>query len=75
MLDPRLFRTDIELIKQQLARRAFEFDSAAYEELEAKRKEIQIKTQELQNERNTRSKSIGQRRRHSTVIESDPPFG
>ncbi len=60
MLDPRLFRTDIDLVKRELARRAFDFDSAAYEELEARRKEIQIKTQELQNERNTRSKSIGQ---------------
>ncbi|WP_031432438.1 serine--tRNA ligase [Methylomarinum vadi] len=60
MLDPRLFRTDIDLVKQQLARRAFDFDSAAYEELESRRKEIQVKTQELQNERNTRSKSIGQ---------------
>lgn len=60
MLDPRLFRTDIDLVKQQLARRAFDFDSAAYEELEAKRKEIQVKTQDLQNERNKRSKSIGQ---------------
>ncbi|WP_305908186.1 serine--tRNA ligase [Methylomarinum sp. Ch1-1] len=60
MLDPRLFRTDIELVKQQLARRAFDFDAAAYEALEGRRKEIQVRTQELQNERNTRSKSIGQ---------------
>lgn len=60
MLDPRLFRTDIDLVKQQLARRGFEFDSAAYEALETRRKDIQVKTQELQNERNTRSKSIGQ---------------
>ncbi len=60
MLDPRLFRTDIELVKHQLQRRAFEFDAASYEQLETRRKDIQVKTQELQNERNTRSKSIGQ---------------
>ncbi len=60
MLDPRLFRTDIELVKQQLKRRAIDFDSAAYEELESRRKNIQVKTQDLQNERNTRSKAIGQ---------------
>ena len=44
----------------QLARRAFEFDAGLYADLETRRKEIQVKTQELQNERNTRSKSIGQ---------------
>ena len=60
MLDPRLFRTDIELVKQQLRRRAIDFDSGTYEKLEARRKDIQVKTQDLQNERNTRSKSIGQ---------------
>ena len=60
MLDPRLFRTDIELVKQQLRRRAIDFDSETYEELEVRRKDIQVKTQDLQNERNTRSKSIGQ---------------
>ncbi len=60
MLDPRLLRTDIELVKQQLKRRAIDFDSSAYEALETRRKEIQVKTQDLQKERNTRSKSIGQ---------------
>lgn len=60
MLDPRLFRTDIDNIQQQLARRGFEFDAEGYEALETRRKDSQVKTQELQNERNTRSKAIGQ---------------
>ena len=60
MLDPRLFRNDLDQVKMQLARRAFEFDAGLYADLETRRKEIQVKTQELQNERNTRSKSIGQ---------------
>ena len=60
MLDPRLFRTDLENTQQQLARRSFEFDAESYEALEARRKETQVKTQDLQNERNTRSKAIGQ---------------
>jgi len=60
MLDPRLFRTDIELVKQQLKRRAIDFDAATFEELESKRKDIQIKTQDLQSQRNARSKTIGQ---------------
>jgi len=45
---------------QQLQRRGFQFDAAAYQALEDRRKEVQVKTQELQNERNTRSKAIGQ---------------
>jgi len=60
MLDPRLFRTDLEYVKQQLDRRSYAFDSAAYESLESRRKEVQIKTQELQNEKNKSAKSIGQ---------------
>ncbi len=60
MLDPRLFRTELEYVKQQLDRRSFEFDSTAYEALEARRKEVQIKTQDLQNEKNKSAKSIGQ---------------
>ncbi len=60
MLDPHLFRTDLNAVKQQLDRRSFAFDTAAYEALESRRKTVQIKTQELQNERNKSSKSIGQ---------------
>ena len=60
MLDPRLFRTDLDFVKEQLNRRSFNFDSEFYVDLEARRKDIQVKTQELQNERNSRSKAIGQ---------------
>lgn len=60
MLDPRLIRTQLEEIEAQLARRPFKLDTAAFRGLEAQRKEIQSRTQALQNERNTRSKLIGQ---------------
>ena len=60
MLDPRLFRTDLDFVKEQLNRRSFSFNPESYAELEARRKDVQVKTQELQNERNSRSKSIGQ---------------
>lgn len=60
MLDPRLFRTELDFVTEQLTRRAFAFDPQAYIKLEAQRKDIQVKTQELQNERNSRSKAIGQ---------------
>ncbi|MGD0958500.1 MAG: serine--tRNA ligase [Methylomonas sp.] len=60
MLDPRLFRNEMEQVLQQLQRRNFEFDESAYQALEERRKDIQVKTQNLQNERNNRSKAVGQ---------------
>ena len=60
MLDAKLLRTDLDNIAIQLAKRDFTLDTASLNALEEKRKAIQVKTQDLQNERNTRSKSIGQ---------------
>ncbi len=60
MLDPKLFRTDIEATAAVLAKRGFTLDVTRLKALEEKRKAIQMKTQELQNQRNIRSKSIGQ---------------
>lgn len=60
MLDPHLFRADLDFVKEQLNRRSFSFNSESYTALEARRKDIQVKTQELQSERNSRSKAIGQ---------------
>ncbi len=59
MLDSKLLRTDIEATAAQLARRGFKLDVATLHALEEKRRALQVKTQELQNERNTRAKSIG----------------
>ena len=59
MLDPVLLRGQLENVARQLATRGFELDSAAIEALEARRKAVQVETQELQNTRNTRSKAIG----------------
>ena len=60
MLDPNLLRTDLPALAERLRRsRGFELDVAALESLEAERKRLQVRTQELQNLRNTRSKEIG----------------
>ena len=59
MLDARLLRDDLENTAKRLAQRGFELDTAAFALLEESRKSLQVKTQELQNERNVRSKSIG----------------
>lgn len=61
MLDPVLLRQQpADLAARLKAARGFDLDAAALERLEAERKQIQTRTQELQNLRNTRSKAIGQ---------------
>ena len=59
MLDPKLLRSDLESVAAKLKRRGFELDVAAFSALEEKRKSLQVETQNLQNDRNTRSKGIG----------------
>ena len=60
MLDPQLLRGQLaETAARLKATRGFELDVAGLERLEAERKQIQTRTQELQNLRNTRSKAIG----------------
>ena len=59
MLDPRLLRSALEETAAQLKRRGYELDVERFQELESRRKEIQVRTQALQNERNIRSRSIG----------------
>ena len=60
MLDPKLLRNDLETVISGLARRNFVFPRERYSQLEDARKRIQVRAEELQQERNSRSKSIGQ---------------
>lgn len=60
MLDPKLIRGDLDATAEQLAKRGFTLDVDKLAALEQQRREIQKRTQELQNERNQRSKAIGQ---------------
>lgn len=60
MLDPKLLRFDIEEVATTLAKRGYKLDVDSLTALETQRKDIQVRTQELQSQRNTRSKSIGQ---------------
>jgi seryl-tRNA synthetase len=59
MLDPRLLRNDLDNTTRLLARRGYTLDTSRFLALEEKRKALQVRTQELQAARNTRSKSIG----------------
>jgi seryl-tRNA synthetase len=61
MLDPALLRGQLaETAARLKATRGIDLDVATLERLESERKQIQSRTQELQNLRNTRSKAIGQ---------------
>ena len=60
MLDPALLRSDPAGLAQRLSTRGYVLDVPALEALEADRKRLQVRTQELQNLRYTRSKAIGQ---------------
>ena len=60
MLDPTLIRRQMDDVAARLARRGYKLDTARLGELEEQRKAVQVRTQELQNLRNTRSREIGQ---------------
>ena len=60
MLDPQLLRTNPEGVAEALATRGYDLDIEAWRELETRRKDLQIRTQELQNQKNQSAKSIGQ---------------
>jgi seryl-tRNA synthetase len=59
MLDINLLRNDLSSVAAGLAKRGVVLDTAAFESLEAERKSIQTRTQELQQKRNVVSKQVG----------------
>ena len=59
MLDPRLLRGELDTTARELGRRGVQLDVEKIAGLEARRKELQVAQQELQNLRNSRSKQIG----------------
>ena len=59
MIDINLLRNDIESLEKILKHRGFDLDVNFFNSLEEERKHIQIKTQELQQERNDLSKQVG----------------
>ena len=60
MLDSKLLRGQLQEVADRLASRGFSLDVARIEALEERRKVVQTRTEQLQAERNARSKSIGQ---------------
>ena len=69
MLDPNLLRTEPDAVAEKLARRGFKLDVDKLRALEERRKVLQVDTENLQAERNSRSKSIGQAKARGEDIE------
>ena len=59
MIDIQLLRKDIAAVAARLAQRKFILDTVSFNALEAERKSIQTRTEELQAQRNSLSKQIG----------------
>lgn len=59
MLDPKLIRSDIQVVADNLKKRGFELDVEKYTALEQQRRDMQSDCEQLQAERNSRSKNIG----------------
>jgi seryl-tRNA synthetase len=59
LLDIQQLRTDLDGVAARLAARGYALDTVTFSALEAQRKEMQIRTQELQAKRNATSKQIG----------------
>ena len=69
MLDPRTLRNDPHAVAAALATRGFVFDADAFAALDDDRKRLQTRAEDLQAERNQRSRSIGQAKAAGNDIE------
>jgi len=69
MLSKKQLRNEIKKVAELLQRRGFTFNIEQYNNLETERKQLQIETQDLQNERNIQSKSIGMAKANGENIE------
>ena len=63
MIDPKLLRSNIDVVNAALAKRGVQLDPAEWATLESHRKAIQLKTEQLQAERNQGAKQVGQIKR------------
>ncbi|QBJ80015.1 serine--tRNA ligase [Aquitalea sp. USM4] len=63
MLDIQLLRNDLDAVAARLASRGYTLDTAAFTTMEADRKSLQTRMQELQSRRNATSKQIGEAKR------------
>ncbi|HEY0210784.1 serine--tRNA ligase [Acerihabitans sp.] len=69
MLDPNLLRNELGAVAEKLARRNFTLDVDTLRKHEERRKVLQVETETLQAERNSRSKLIGAAKARGEDIE------
>lgn len=69
MLDPKLIRQSLDDVAALLKKRGFVLDTVKLNALEENRKQLQVKLQELQNERNVRSKEVGMAKARGEEVE------
>lgn len=63
MIDTKLLRFDIETVAKKLAKRGYELDITFWQNIEEKRKALQVKTEDLQAKRNAGAKQVGELKR------------
>ena len=69
MLDPKLLRNELETTAERLAIKGYTLDQKLFNQLEEQRKTLQVETQELQQQRNQKSKEIGMAKGRGEDIE------
>ncbi len=72
MLDPNMLRNELDAVAEKLARRGFKLDVEVLRQQEERRKVLQVETESLQAERNSRSKQIGAAKARGEDIEPLP---
>ncbi|MFB6349022.1 serine--tRNA ligase [Moraxella sp. ZJ142] len=63
MLDPKFLRNHLKELKEKLATRGYELDINFWQNVEEQRKSIQVKTEELQAQKNAGAKKVGELKR------------
>ena len=69
MLDPKLLRGDLSDLQVKLATRGYQLDIDFWQDLEQRRKSLQIKTEDLQAQKNQGAKKIGELKRNGQNAE------
>jgi seryl-tRNA synthetase len=69
MLDPKLLRQNLDYVAGELSKRGYHLDVEKFQALEEKRKKLQVELQELQHQRKTKSKQIGQAKAQGESVE------
>ena len=69
MLDPKLLRGDLSDLQAKLATRGYQLDIDFWQDLQQRRKSLQIKTEDLQAQKNQGAKKIGELKRNGQNAE------